>query len=116
MGTAVPLIVPLAKAASLGGRWVGGKAAKLSRLIACGYRVPRGFCITTRAYRRFVEESGLDKRIAMEIGRKPMSSMRWEEIWDAALRIRTAFLRMPAPPDVSAELAEIKRIRSELSR
>ena len=30
--------------------------------------------------------------------------MRWEEIWDAALRIRTAFLRTPFPPDVAAEI------------
>jgi pyruvate,water dikinase len=104
--TPVPLVVPLAEAAALGSRWVGGKGARLSRLIASGYRVPQGFCITTRAYRRFVEAAGLDRRIAMEMRRKDMTSMRWEELWDAALRIRTAFLRTPIPPDVSQAISQ----------
>jgi pyruvate,water dikinase len=67
-------------AASTGERWVGGKAATLSKLIASGYRVPKGFSLTTHAYHRFVEGGGLKDRIDMEIGRKPMSAMRWEEI------------------------------------
>ena len=33
----------------------------------------------------------------MELGRKPFESMRWEEIWDVALRIRSAFLSAPLP-------------------
>jgi pyruvate,water dikinase len=33
----------------------------------------------------------------MELGRKPLDAMRWEELWDAALRIRSAFLRARIP-------------------
>jgi pyruvate,water dikinase len=108
-----PLIVPLKDARALGNRRVGGKAEKLAALIACGYRVPRGICITTEAYRRFVTDSALNERIRMELGRKPLSSMRWEEVWDAALRIRTAFLQTPVAPDVAHEIAVSCRALSE---
>jgi len=101
VGANTPLVLPLAEAAPLGERWVGGKAARLSELLAAGYRVPDGFCVTTRAYQQFVEDGGLKNGIDMEMERKAMSSMRWEEIWDAALRIRTDFLRTPVPSDIS---------------
>ena len=55
MDAAVPLVVPLAGAGSLGEERVGGKAVKLSALKSLGYRVPEGFCVTAQAYRRFVE-------------------------------------------------------------
>jgi pyruvate,water dikinase len=109
VGTTIPLVIPLTKAASLGNEWIGGKAAGLSGLIAAGYRVPDGFCITIQAYRRFVEDGGLKNIIDMETGRKPMSSMRWEEIWDAALRIRTAFLRTDIPLEVSDAIVDASR-------
>jgi pyruvate,water dikinase len=37
----------------------------------------------------------------MELGRKSLDGMRWEEIWDAALRIRSEFLRAEIPGAVS---------------
>jgi pyruvate,water dikinase len=109
VGAAVPLIISLAEAESLGAKFVGGKAYKLSQLITSGYRVPNGFCITTDGYRRFVEHGGLNKRIDMETARKSMEAMRWEEIWDAALRLRTAFLRTPIPDDVTAAILDAFR-------
>jgi pyruvate,water dikinase len=109
MGATLPLVVPLAEAAAIGDQAVGGKAARLSELIASGYRVPNGFCITTRAYRRFLDDGNLKNGIDMEIGRKAMSSMRWEEIWDAALRIRASFLRTPIPLDVSGAIIDACR-------
>jgi phosphohistidine swiveling domain-containing protein len=61
--------------------------------------VADGFCITTAAYGRFLQEKNLADVIRMELGRKPFATMRWEEIWDTALRIRSAFLstHIPAP-------------------
>jgi len=76
---------------------VGGKGAKLSRLIAEGFRVPEGFCLTVNAYRFFIEKTKIDTEIKMELGRKPLENMRWEELWDAALRIRSLFLRYDIP-------------------
>lgn len=49
---------------------------------------------------------GLSKHLAMELGRKPLDAMRWEELWDAALRIRSAFLRAGVPDAIAAEISQ----------
>ncbi len=101
MGADAGLIVPLTEAGGFADKIVGGKARGLGRLMSAGYRVPAGFCIQVGAYESFVATSGLAATISMELGRKPVASMRWEEIWDAALRIRAAFLANPLPPSVA---------------
>ena len=97
MDTGVGWVIPLAQAADCDERLIGGKAAKLAQLARAGFRVPAGFFITTRAYEHFVEGQNLARLIRIELGRKPFASMRWEEIWDVALRIRSAFLAAPVP-------------------
>jgi pyruvate,water dikinase len=94
------LIVLLTDAARCDDALLGGKAISLGRLIDAGYRVPEGFCISTDAYEHFVSANELEGVIGMEISRKPFASMRWEEIWDSALRIRSAFLAGVPPADV----------------
>jgi pyruvate,water dikinase len=83
---------------------VGGKAAKLAALLRAGFAVPNGFCITTRAYEQFVADTGLATCVALELGRKSLDNSRWEELWDAALRIRSQFLRAEIPASISAEI------------
>jgi len=83
---------------------VGGKAAKLARLVQAGYRVPNGFVLPVAAYARFLKANHLDQMIRMELGRKSLDDMRWEEIWDTALRIRNAFSAAPIPPDLTREI------------
>ena len=100
MGSGPDLIVPLEEAGSRSDDLVGGKARALGRLLADGRRVPRGFCIATGAYQHFLAGAGLRDTIEMELGRKSLAQMRWEEIWDAALRIRGAFLASAIPPDL----------------
>lgn len=100
-----PLIVPLSEALGLPLSEVGGKAHTLSRLLAAGHPVLPGWVVTTTAYRSFVTRHGLDRRIAMELSRKDPENFRWEELWDAALRLRNAFLRAPLDEDLRAELA-----------
>lgn len=85
--------------------WVGGKASALARMKRHGVPVPDAVCVTTEAYRLFVGEAGLTERILMELSRKPFAEMRWEEVWDAALRIRNLFLTTPWPPHLYAALA-----------
>jgi pyruvate,water dikinase len=104
VGARPSCIVPLAEAAGAGDGLVGGKAASLGSLIQAGFRVPRGFCITTRAYEQFIDEAGLSRHVAMELGRKPLDAMRWEELWDAALRIRSAFLKAGIPETIAAQI------------
>ncbi len=109
MGAGRSFIVPLTQAGNFAEKQIGGKARTLGRLIAAGYRVPDGFCIDVRAYERFIESTGLSVKIQMELARKPLSTMRWEEIWDAALRIRTAFLAIPIPEDVAEHIRKAYR-------
>ena len=95
MGTGRALLIPLDAPAPWDEQMVGGKAAKLAQLTRAGFEVPRGFCLTTRAYQTFVKHAGITATIRMELGRKSIDDMRWEEIWDAALRIRATFLAQP---------------------
>ncbi|RNC71344.1 MAG: hypothetical protein ED859_04105 [Desulfuromonadales bacterium] len=84
---------------------VGGKGCALATLAAAGFTVPRTLCVTTEAYRRYLAATGLGERIAMALGRKDFADMRWEEFWDAALRIRNLFLNTPLPSNLREELA-----------
>jgi phosphoenolpyruvate synthase/pyruvate phosphate dikinase len=78
----------------------GGKAYALARLARAGFRVPDFLCVTAEVYREFLRRTGLGPRIFFELQRKPFEEMRWEEIWDAALRIRNLFLNQPIPPEL----------------
>ena len=69
----------------------GGKALALGRMINGGLKVPPAICLSTQAYDLFVDSTGLRGRIMLELGRKRFEDMRWEEIWDASLRIRALF-------------------------
>jgi pyruvate,water dikinase len=42
---------------------VGGKGANLGALIQAGLPVPPGFCVTTQAYKLFVESNGIGEKI-----------------------------------------------------
>ncbi len=100
------MIIPIEKVTSKDTSIVGGKGAALARLTALGYRVPRGFCISTRIYKRFMEATGLNHRINTELGRRDLDSMRWEELWDTSLRIRNFFSTTPLPEDIRTLLVE----------
>ena len=83
---------------------IGGKASNLSLLAGDGFRTAPGFCVAIGAYERFLEANGLTPVIQMELGRKPLDQMRWEEIWDAALRIRNRFLNSPLEKEFEREI------------
>lgn len=99
------LTLPLEQITPALAQQVGGKAAALAQLQRLGYPIPLSLAITTAAYRRYLAETGLDALILMELGRKDFSQMRWEELWDAALRIRSLFLKTPLPAELEGELA-----------
>ena len=86
-----------------------GSAARRSR--SRPWRAPASPCRrsspspptpTSRTWRR----PGSRARIGFELERKDLADMRWEEMWDAALRIRNLFLTTPLPEEVRAALAE----------
>ncbi len=99
------LVIKLEDGAGLGPDVIGGKGAALARMIAAGIAVPSGVCIVRDAYDRYVDSTGLRARIMYELNRKRFADMRWEEMWDAALRIRSMFLATAIPSELEADLA-----------
>ena len=87
-------------------RVVGGTGFSLAVMAQEGLRVPATLVVTTRAYEHFVSASGLRGRILLELNRKSFKDLRWEEIWDASLRLRHLFLNTPMPEDLKALLAK----------
>ncbi len=83
---------------------VGGKALALAKMIQHGIAVPSGICIATDAYDDYVGQTGLRERILLEINRKDFREMRWEEMWDASLRIRNMFITTPIPRPLAESL------------
>ena len=87
----------------------GGKALSLAVMHKNGFVVPRAICLNAEAYLHYVKTTGLIDQILLDLFRKPFEDMRWEEIWDTALRIRNAFLRTPVPFDLrKAMLSEFE--------
>ena len=85
---------------------VGGKACALAIMARNGIAVPRGICISIEAYEQFISATGLRGRILMEFHRKDFSQMRWEEMWDASLRIQNMFQTTPWPSSLQGHLAK----------
>jgi phosphohistidine swiveling domain-containing protein len=101
-----PYVIPLADVDPSHEPLVGSKAARLGVLARAGYPVAPGFCVTVRAYKAFLAQSRLESLIRMELQRKPLEGMRWEEIWDTALRIRSAFLLHSVPEEIVTAVSE----------
>jgi pyruvate,water dikinase len=104
MGREKDWIIDLNKISKADEPLVGGKAARLALMLKAHYPVPAGFLLTVDAYDYFIHQTGLDRVIRLELERKSLDEMRWEELWDTALRIRTAFNSTPMPAKILAEL------------
>lgn len=86
---------------------IGGKGKALFSLYNAGFPVPKPFCIGTGGYDLFVEKNKLREKINLELHRKDLKEMRWEEIWDISLRIQNLFIKGTFPQELYSELKEI---------
>jgi phosphoenolpyruvate synthase/pyruvate phosphate dikinase len=91
---------------------VGNKAWSLFMAKQKGFKTPEGICLSKSLYLEFIESTGLDKYIITELARKSLEEMRWEEMWDAALRIRNQFLKAELPTQMADKI--IKAINSQI--
>ena len=87
MGACDGWIVPLGEAAGCEERLIGGKAAKLAQLAQAGFRVPGGFCITTKACECFLEDQDLARLICMRLGHSMITA---RTIMDLSNRVKDA--------------------------
>ncbi len=87
---------------------VGGKNASLgemiSQLTASGVRVPGGFATTAHAFRQFLQQGGLDARIAQALNALNVDDVRALATTGAA--IRQWMLDTPLPPELEAAIRE----------
>lgn len=81
---------------------VGGKAANLGELLRAGFPVPEGFCITTEAYRRFIETSEDMKRFFDSLDRLRPGQL--EDVRIMGRQIRDHLQSLPIPADLEAEI------------
>jgi phosphoenolpyruvate synthase/pyruvate phosphate dikinase len=84
----------------------GGKATSLGSLVQRGFRVPLGLCVTTDAYREFLRRTPIKGKMTLELSRKIFEEMRWEEMWDLSLRMKTLFLNTALPGDLEKALLQ----------
>lgn len=87
--------------------FAGGKAVNLGALARAGFDVPTALVLVEGAYREFLDCTGLRGRILLELNRKHLEQMRWEEMWDTSLRIRQMFSSTPWPPAIRAQVASV---------
>lgn len=83
---------------------LGGKAYALAEMFKNSMPVPFAMCITTEAYVSYLRHTGLKDRIFLQLHRKRFEDMRWEELWDMALRLQNMFLKTPIPPDLKKQI------------
>ncbi len=84
----------------------GSKAAALARMEQEGFSIPKTAFVPSRIYREYLDSTSLRGSIIVELGRKSFEDMRWEEMWDAALRIRNLFLNNPLPANIAGKLGD----------
>lgn len=81
---------------------VGGKAFHLGELHQAGVRVPGGFCITTAAYRLFLQEAGINLEAAV-------SSLDWELMELEIAPLREKIVKQPLPHRLYGVIEEAYR-------
>ncbi len=113
---AVAYLISLESGHTVDRQLIGGKAWNLSRLLDAGFPVPRGVILTTHVYKDCLTATRLAEFITMELERKPLEHMRWEELWDAALRIRSAFLKLAIPDEISSVFPDVLQHLSSADR
>lgn len=87
---------------------VGGKNASLGEMISqlahLGVRVPGGFVTTAAAYRDFLAQSGLDKRIRAVLDDLAVTDVH--ALAEAGSRIRQWIVDTPLPPRLESEVRD----------
>lgn len=83
---------------------VGGKGANLGELTRAGFPVPQGFCVTTAAYRQFIQSSREMKELFDQLDR--VSHEQLEQIRILGQRIREHLTSLSMPNSVKSAISK----------
>ena len=85
---------------------VGGKNASLGEMIrhlaGMGIKVPEGFAVTTKAFRQFVDNSGLEEKIQAAL--KGLDPDNPSDVAERGKAVRKMFLDADFPPELRREV------------
>lgn len=97
-----PFILPFSAISAADLPHVGGKGANLGEMTGAGFPVPPGFCVTTEAFERFLEASGIAENIyaALEI----LASNNLDEVRRVGQEVRERLIQLPIPLEVEQAL------------
>lgn len=90
---------------------VGGKAANLGELASAGAPTPEGFVVTSYAYKRFIEETGLNKGIHNLLDNADITDLK--QLENVSREIRELVESTAVPSDIQST---IKDAYEELAR
>ena len=98
----VAWVVPLARLTGLEKNLVGGKAANLGRMLEAGLPVPGGFCVTTAAFRVWLEGNLSAASLLERLDQ--LAPGATAEIREAAAALRQALAAFPLPGPVQGSV------------
>ena len=96
------LVLPLAELEPGEAHMAGSKAANLAELSRAGLPVPEGFVVTTEAFRRFMEFSGLGGQLRQAV--MILEGSELKEVEDFSRLLQQKILDAPLPPELEKEL------------
>ncbi len=88
-------------------RIAGGKGANLGELMRAGLPVPNFFIVTAKAYRDFLEKTGLKKEITKIL--EGLNVDDTKALQDAASKIQDLIKEAPMPEEIKKEIVEAYR-------
>ncbi len=100
MTNSSPLVLPFSQIRTADLPLVGGKGANLGEMTSAGFPIPPGFCLTTAAFRRFVDSCPQADALYTELD--ALTAEDLDAVRDVGARLRTALLETPIPADLRA--------------
>jgi len=95
---------------------VGGKNASLGEMINAGMPVPPGFAVTAYAYEKFINQTGIAKKIYQIINETVTDPNDPKQYDVASKKIRKLIEKTPMPPKIAASIkAAYKELNKRLS-
>jgi pyruvate,water dikinase len=86
---------------------VGGKGASLGEMFAIGLPVPRAFVVTSHAFRKFLQKTGLEDTLFS--GMDTLDVEDAEALEKSAQKAKSAVMKAKMPKDIQKEILEAYR-------